>query len=56
MAAEREDVALVAELSVQLAAGGSKLAMAKRRCSQQSASSFWGDQAVEIRVARSQGW
>ena len=56
VAAEREDVALVAELSVQLAAGGSKLAMAKRRCSQQSASSFWGDQAVEIRVARSQGW
>ena len=37
MAAEREDVALIAELSVQLAAGGSKLASAKRRCSQQSA-------------------
>ena len=32
MAAEREDVALVAELSAQLAAGGSKLASAKRRC------------------------
>ena len=37
MAAAREDVALVAELSAQLAAGGSKLASAKRRCSQQSA-------------------
>ena len=37
MAMEREDVALVAELSAQLAAGGTKLASAKRRCNLGSA-------------------
>ena len=37
MAMEREDLALVAELSAQLAAGGMKLASAKRRCNPGSA-------------------
>ena len=37
MAMEREDLALVAELSAQLAAGGMKLSSAKRRCNPGSA-------------------
>ena len=37
MAMEREDLALIAELSAQLATGGMKLASAKRRCNPGSA-------------------
>ena len=55
MAAEREDVALVAELSAQLAAGGSKLASAKRRCSQQSAQSRYRLRGARVDEASNPG-
>ena len=52
MAMEREDLTLVAELSAQLATGGTKLASARRRCNPGSAIAVVNEPAVQIWSAR----